>query len=85
METQIFYHAKIDLIFKKILLKETKILRDITITLQLISRFNTSQKYHLSKILILLYTEKLAPRSLLSSKVGPPNPPKPWPHFCLGI
>jgi len=32
-------------------LKETKILQDI-ITLELISSFNTSQKYHLPKILI---------------------------------
>jgi hypothetical protein len=40
-----------NVIFKKNPLKETKILQDI-ITLELISSFNTSQKYHLSNILI---------------------------------
>jgi hypothetical protein len=33
METQIFHHAKIYTIFKKILYKETQILQDIIITL----------------------------------------------------
>jgi hypothetical protein len=47
--TQMFHHAKIQ--SSKNPLKETKILQDI-ITLYLISSFNTSQKYHLSKILI---------------------------------
>jgi hypothetical protein len=40
-----------NIILKKNPLKETKILSDIR-TLELISSFNTSQKYHLSKILI---------------------------------
>ncbi len=44
METQIFHHAKIYLIFKKIPLKETKILQYIIINL----KFQHKPKYYLS-------------------------------------
>jgi hypothetical protein len=41
MKTQIFHHAKI--LSSKSPLKETQILQDIIITLELIASFNTSQ------------------------------------------
>jgi hypothetical protein len=55
MEIQIFHHAKIDLIFKKNPLKETKILQDMIIGNSIANnlKFQHKPKYHLSKILIL--------------------------------
>jgi len=54
MEIQIFHHAKIDLIFKKNPLKETKILQDMIIGNSIANnlKFQHKPKYHLSKILI---------------------------------